>query len=328
MKRLAVATAVALSLCVSVHPASAADPSGSVPSAPQAAPAGATSTSAQAGEETFHPPPKDSIPPGPYGDMVKLGRDIFRQTGTYAPAFVGNKLRCSNCHLDAGRLPGAAPLWAAWVAFPAYRAKNKHVNTFGERLQGCFRFSMNGKAPPLDDKVMVALQSYAAWLAQGAPVGAQLAGRGYPRLPKPASAPDYARGQSVYQAKCALCHGPTGQGQSAASTVVFPPLWGDQSFNWGAGMQKVDAAAAFIKRNMPLGLGGTLSDQEAWDVSLFIDSQERPQDPRFNGSVAETRAKFHNSPWSMYGETVNGHVLGSPMGQNAPAEEHVKGAAR
>ncbi|HQT79305.1 MAG TPA: c-type cytochrome [Rhodopila sp.] len=260
--------------------------------------------------------------------MVKLGRDIFRETGTYAQDFVGNKLRCSNCHLDAGRLPGAAPLWAAWVAFPAYRAKNKHVNTFAERMQGCFRFSMNGKAPPLGDKVLVALQTYSAWLARGAPVGAELPGRGYPRLAKPASAPDYMRGQSIYQAKCALCHGPTGQGQSAGGTLVFPPLWGNESFNWGAGMQQVDAAAAFIKRNMPLGLGGTLSDQDAWDVALFVDSQERPQDPRFNGSVAETRQKFHNSPWSMYGESVNGHVLGSPTNPDSPAGQSTRGAAR
>jgi thiosulfate dehydrogenase len=76
-------------------------------------------------------------------------------------------------------------------------------------------------------------------------------------------------------------------------------------------MQRVDTAAAFIKTNMPFGLGGSLSDQQAWDVALFMDSHERPQDPRFNGSIAETRQRFHDSPWSMYGETVAGHVLGS-----------------
>ena len=52
----------------------------------------------------FEPPAKEAIPPGPYGDMVKLGRDVFRETEKYARPFVGNELRCSNCHLDAGRL--------------------------------------------------------------------------------------------------------------------------------------------------------------------------------------------------------------------------------
>lgn len=271
------------------------------------------------GGAAFRPPAKGAIPPGPYGDMVRLGRNIFRDPGKYAQPFVGNELRCSNCHLDAGRLAGASPMWAAWVAFPAYRAKNHHVNTFQERLQGCFRFSMNGKAPPLGSKVLVALETYSAWLARGAPVGPGMPGRGYAPLAKPVSLPDYVRGRLVYQQHCALCHGPHGAGQLAGGQVVFPPLWGPNSYNWGAGMTSVKAAAAFIKANMPLGLGGTLPDHDAWDVALYLDSHERPQDPRFAGSVGETRRRFHNSPWSMYGRTVAGHVLGSasaPAGGN------------
>jgi len=195
---------------------------------------------------------------------------------------------------------------------PAYRSKNGHVNTFAERLQGCFQYSMNGKKPPLGDPTLVALESYAAWLATGAPTGANMAGRGYPHLPKPAAAPDFARGKQVFDQHCALCHGATGAGQSAGGTAVFPAVWGPRSYNWGAGMTSIATAAGFVKANMPLGLGGSLTDQQAWDVALFIDSQERPQDPRFTGSVAETRAKFHNSPSSMYGREVNGHVLGAP----------------
>jgi len=81
-------------------------------------------------------------------------------------------------------------------------------------------------------------------------------------------------------------------------------------------MHMVDAAAAFIKANMPLGFGGTLSDQEAWDLGLFVNSHERPQDPRFTGSVNDTRRLFHDSLWSMYGRSVDGNVLGS---DSAPA---------
>jgi thiosulfate dehydrogenase len=38
----------------------------------------------------------------------------------------------------------------------------------------------------------------------------------------------------------------------------------------------------------------------------------RPQDPRFNGDVEQTRKKYHNTPFSMYGQTVNGVMLGDP----------------
>ncbi|MEA2728870.1 MAG: thiosulfate dehydrogenase [Acetobacteraceae bacterium] len=260
----------------------------------------------------FTPPPDSAIPEGKFGDLVRIGEKIFRDPGTYAAAFVGNQLRCSNCHLEAGRLAGASPMWAAYVAYPAYRSKNGHVNSYEERLQGCFRFSMNGKAPKLGDPVLVALESYSYFLAKGLPTGEKTAGRGFPALPKPPLPADYARGAQVYAEHCAACHGAQGLGQSSGGKVVFPPLWGPQSFNWGAGMGSVKNAAEFIRENMPLGLGNTLTVQQAWDVATYMDSQVRPQDPRFVGSVEETRQKFHNTPFSMYGQTVNGAVLGDP----------------
>ena len=265
-------------------------------------------------KQTFTPPPNDKIPDNDFGKMVRFGRAVFEDTQNNAKEYVGNALRCANCHIDGGRLANSAPLWAAYVAFPTYRAKNGHVNTFQERMQGCFLYSMNGKAPPLNDKVLVGLESYAYFLATGAPTGANLSGRGYPKLPKPAKL-DFGHGQQLYAQKCAVCHGPDGHGQSASDgTMVFPPLWGPRSFNWGAGMSSITNAAGFVKANMPLSQGNILTDEEAWNVATYLDSQERPQDPRFKGSVAETRKAHHDSPMDMYGETVNGVVLG----QNSP----------
>jgi thiosulfate dehydrogenase len=262
------------------------------------------------GEHIFQPPPDSAIPEGPFGDAVRLGEKIFRDPGVYAEQFVGNDLRCSNCHLQAGRLAGASPMWAAYVSYPAYRSKNGHVNSFEERLQGCFRFSMNGKAPQLGDPVLVALESYSYFLAKGLPTGEKVSGRGFPALPEPPLPADYARGQQVYVQHCAACHGVRGEGQSSGGKIVFPPLWGSRSYNWGAGMASVNNAAEFIRANMPFGLGGTLTVQR--DVASFMDSQVRPQDPRFVGNVAETRKRFHNTPYSMYGVTVNGVQLGDP----------------
>lgn len=295
---------------------SQASPPGVSQAAAHAVPAAGTVAQAPepatAKPAAFEPPPESAIPQGPFGDVVRLGREIFVHTDVAAKAYVGNGLRCANCHLDAGRLADSAPLWGAYVSYPAYRAKNGHVNTLGERIQGCFKYSMDGKAPPLDAKEMVALETYAFWMAKGAPVGEKLPGAGYPKKGfKPPQPPDFARGAQVFKAHCALCHGADGQGQKAAGRYVFPPLWGPDSFNWGAGMHQLDNAAAFIKANMPLGLGGTLSDQDAWDVAMYMDAHERPQDPRYQGDLAQTRKAYHDSPMSLYGTTVNGHLLGS-----------------
>lgn len=301
-------------------------PANAIPATPQAAASddsaaltpGVASTGQGTGPDkvasvrvaNFAPPDARQIPDTPMGEVIRRGEQIFLQTATHAPAFVGNSLSCANCHLDAGRKADSAPLWGAYPLYPAYRAKTKNVDTFSERLRGCFTYSMNGKAPDPGDEVLVALEAYAYWMAQGAPVGNKLPGAGYGKVPAPAQAPDYARGQKVFGAQCALCHGANGQGQRSGDVQVFPPLWGARSYNWGAGMHEVDKAAAFIQANMPLGRGGSLSVQEAWDVSTYINSQERPQDPRFTRDVATTRAQFHNSPHSLYGTTVNGKLLG------------------
>ena len=91
---------------------------------------------------------------------------------------------------------------------------------------------------------------------------------------------------------------------------MFPALWGPDSYNWGAGMGRISTAAAFIRANMPLGLAGSLGVQEAWDVARYIDSHERPQDPRWTGSVAATRERFHDASDSMYGQRVGATLLG------------------
>ncbi|MFU8821114.1 MAG: hypothetical protein ACNA8G_06110 [Gammaproteobacteria bacterium] len=49
-------------------------------------------------------------------------------------------------------------------------------------------------------------------------------------------------------------------------------------------------------------VGGTLSDQEAWDVTLFMNSHDRPEDPRFQGSLAQTRDEHHEEI-CLYGRT-------------------------
>ena len=86
---------------------------------------------------------------------------------------------------------------------------------------------------------------------------------------------------------------------------------GREVFQLGRRLHQINNAAGFIKANMPLGLGGILPDQQAWDVAFFMNAHERPQDPRYTGSVAETRKRFHDAPDSLYGIVVNGHLLGS-----------------
>lgn len=265
-----------------------------------------------AGQQYFQPPADTDIPNNAFGDLVRRGQDIFMNTKALASAYVGNEMNCVNCHLDRGRKANSAPLWAAYPMYPAYRKKNNKVNTFVERMQGCFQFSMNGKPPAADSEILTALTTYAYWMSTGAPTGKSLSGRGFDEPPPPKGGYDIARGKAVYENQCAICHGDNGEGKKVGVTSVFPPLWGKDSYNWGAGMHRINTAAGFIQHNMPLGRGETLSDQDAWDVATFINSHERPQDPRLiNGNIDETRKRYHaDDGINLYGVVVNGTKLG------------------
>jgi thiosulfate dehydrogenase len=273
----------------------------------------------------FVPPSENEMPKGPLGDVIKRGRDIFVDTGKFAPQYVGNSMRCAQCHLDAGRRENAAPMWAAYVQYPKFRAKNNKVNTLEERIQGCFNYSMNaqaspaGKAPPPGDEIYKSLETYMYWLANGAPTGEEMRGGGYIKVKKTKDGYDWRRGAKVYEQSCALCHGASGEGRKDESGKLrFPPLWGAESYNWGAGMHSISTAAGFIKANMPLGKPYSLSDQEAWDVAAFINSHERPKDPRQTGTIEEAAAKFHDGA-NYYGKVIDGKLLGVGVSRSATA---------
>ncbi|MBL8306173.1 MAG: c-type cytochrome, partial [Rubrivivax sp.] len=121
-------------------------------------------------------------------------------------------------------------------------------------------------------------------LSSGVPVGAALEGTGTLQSKVPNRRADAEAGAKVYAEKCVACHGADGLGRRVgtvgdAQGYLFPPLWGPDSFNTGAGMNRMLMATRFIRHNMPLGAShaaGQLSDDEAFDVAAFMLSQPRP----------------------------------------------------
>jgi len=215
----------------------------------------------------------EALPAGPMGDAIALGQRILSRTRDNAPQYAGNALNCTSCHLNGGRTPWSAPWVGIWGVFPEFRSRNARVNTLPDRINDCFERSLNGSRLPLESVEMTGILAYMQWVSRGVPTGTSVEGRGFLRI-RSAQTPDPGRGRQSYLEKCSACHGADGQGIAA-----YPPLWGPQSFNIGAGMARLDTAAAFVKANMPFGQGGTLSDQEAFDIAAFFTRQPRPDFP-------------------------------------------------
>jgi thiosulfate dehydrogenase len=231
----------------------------------------AASAMAQAASPVpFNVPADSTIPAGPEGDA------LITDTKRLLPQNVGSGLTCATCHLDAGTRPDAGPFVGLWGVFPEYSSRDGRIDSLQQRINDCFLRSMNGRPLSLDSREMNAMLMYIQWLSTGVPVGASVAGRGMGAIDA-ALKPNATRGKQVYIANCASCHVDNGSGiANPAGGYVFPPVWGSASFNVGAGMARTYTAAAFIKHNMPLGQGNSLSDQDAVDVADYVAHQPRP----------------------------------------------------
>lgn len=233
------------------------------------------------------PPHIAEIPDSDEGKQILFGRRLLADTKRLLPDYVGDALNCDSCHLNGGNVANASPYLGMSVNYPRYNARAGRMVTLEERVNGCLLRSMNGKTLPTDSPEMKAMIAYFNWLSAGLPRNVKVEGAGIGKVDTNLT-PDPVRGKEIYRAKCAECHGRDGEGlKNAQGEFVFPPLWGDQSFNIGAGMSRTYTAAAFIKNNMPiayglnapLGQGGALSDQDAVDVAEYFSHQPRPDFP-------------------------------------------------
>jgi thiosulfate dehydrogenase len=218
----------------------------------------------------FAPPSPETIPGDLRGEQIRLGYLMVVDTQGYGKRYVGNALNCTNCHLDAGLNPNAASFVGISLLYPRYHERAGRQVSLADRINECFERNMNGKSLPPDSVKLTGIVAYIEWLSQNMPAGSAVPWRGIPRLTS-THQPDPLNGKKVYEQKCMFCHGSDGQG-----TMTAPPVWGPRSYNIGADMARISVAASFIKANMPRGWGWTVTDDEAFDVAAYVNTQPRP----------------------------------------------------
>ncbi len=231
-------------------------------------------------------PDTNSIPATEEGALIRYGRLLIANTAFYfGPkgkiAHSANGMNCQNCHLDAGTKPWGNNYAGVFSTYPRFRERRGSIENIFQRINDCFQRSLNGKTLDSNSREMQAMLAYMKWLGEGIPKGKKPAGSGLQQLPFPDRAADPQKGKWVYEKQCTVCHGVKGEGilKPGSVTYLYPPLWGDHSYNTGAGLYRLSRFAGYVKDNMPFGSSykyNKLSNEEAWDVAAFVNSQPRP----------------------------------------------------
>ncbi len=248
------------------------------------------------------------------GKEIRYGRDLIANTAYYlgpkgTVAHISNGMNCQNCHLEAGTKPWGNNYGAVASTYPKYRDRSGQIESIEKRVNDCLERSLNGQSLDSNSREMKAIVSYIKWLGKEIPKGSKPKGSGIMQLPFLARAADVEKGKTVYITTCEKCHGKNGEGQINTDQITYqyPPLWGNHSYNTGAGLYRLSRLAGYVKNNMPNPANyhtPVLSNEQAWDVAAFINSQPRPSKD-ISKDWPNIAKKPFDHPFGPYADTIN-----------------------
>lgn len=251
------------------------------------------------------------------GKAIKYGRQLIAQTSYYLGPKgrvmqVSNGMNCQNCHLDAGTRPWGNNYGGVASTYPKFRERSGTVESIEKKINDCIERSLNGKAIDSAGKEMRAMVAYMHWLGKNVPKGKKPLGTGIVNLEYLDRPANPTNGKKIFIAKCQRCHGAGGQGKldSTGEGYIYPPLWGENSYNIGAGIYRLSKFAGYVKDNMPYNEAdhskSQLTDEEAWDVAAFVNSQPRSgKDISHDWPVISTKPV--DNPFGPYSDTFSEH---------------------
>jgi thiosulfate dehydrogenase len=247
------------------------------------------------------------------GMLIKYGRSLVVNTSYYfgpkgVIAHASNGMNCQNCHLNAGTKLFGNNFSLTAVGYPRFKERSGTVETIVKKVEDCFERSLNGTKIDSNGREMKAFVAYLEWIGKNVKKGTKPEGSGIEELAFMDRAADTAKGRAVFVAKCQVCHGKTGEGKLNLNGTgyTYPPLWGSHSNNIGASIYRISKLAGFVKNNMPFGAdyqNKQLSNEEAWDIAAFINSQPHPFKD-IKGDWPKLSTKPYDHPFGPYADTL------------------------
>lgn len=244
--------------------------------------------------------------PGTMSASAASGKELIHSTYKYLGAestaraanglpFVGNKLGCTNCHMEDGTQPFASPLIVVSQKYAVpgiFNSRSNMVLDVPGRVNGCLERSLAGEPLPRDSQWMKDIVAYIDFLGTGIQPGytfKQVPGQEFPAVAPLTRAADAVRGREIFDDDCAECHQDNGNGEwnAGQQRADYPAVWGSNSFGQMSGAGRLATLATLVYGTMPRDKvdvtdhSSRLSQTEAWDVSAYLLSKPHPFNDRF-----------------------------------------------
>jgi thiosulfate dehydrogenase len=246
--------------------------------------------------------------------LIIYGKKLIDSTAKYfgphgSIASITNGLNCGGCHRESGTKLYTNNFLLVTSTYPKFRERSGRLESVEFRINDCMQRSLDGR--PIDSlsREMRAMVAYINWTGKNVHKNEKEEGTGTKELALLSIAADPIKGKTIYEAKCKICHGENGQGVMNADSLeyTYPPLWGEHSYAVSAGMYRITKLASFIKNNMPFGAtykAPQLSDQEAWSLAAFINSQPHPN-KMFASDWPVLSTKPYDYPFGPYADAFS-----------------------
>jgi thiosulfate dehydrogenase len=261
---------------------------------------------------------------GPDAEDIVYGKMLISQTSKMigpevsdtSMRFSGNHMACANCHIESGLVKKTLSLVGAFYRYPRNDARRNGRETLEDRINGCLERSMNGRMMDDNSREMKAMVKYIKWISSFVADEINDVPKGLPDMPLLNRAANPVKGKKIFLRNCVVCHAGNGNGilstpGKVSDGYAYPPLWGWDSFNNGAGLNRVIMSAKFIKFNMP-DKNPNLRDDEAYDVAAYINSMPRPLKENLETDYPDRKRKPVDSPYPPYSDnfSIEQHKFG------------------
>jgi len=203
-----------------------------------------------------------------------------------------------------------------WIVYPVIGmtlilTAKELIEAIPKRMNDCFERSLNGQTMKANNKempaIIVYINTYIKWTGKEVKKGKKNQTYGINGLPYLNIGAHPQKDAIVYMQKCQSYHGANDERQKDLNGISYsyPPLWGEHSYNNGVGLFRLSRLAGYVKDNMPFNQSThnspALTDEEAWDIAAFVNSQPRPSE-NLGKDCSDISQKLIDHPFNTYAD--------------------------